>query len=75
MGQSGSVVTFSSKVSGEEKKLIVKAMNLWGDDWSVRGMVSSNRIGQAGEKQLNELVTSSLTAALMSHGLDILSDP
>jgi hypothetical protein len=63
---------FSSKVSDEEKKLIVEAMICSGDDWSVRGIKCPvDKCDQLEKRQLHELVTSSSTAALRSLGLDI----
>src|ERR1043165_5139839 len=63
---------FSSKVSNEEKKLIVEAMIRSGDDWSVRGIKCPvTKCDQLEKRQLHELVTSSSTAALRSLGLDI----
>ena len=58
---------FSSKVSDEEKILIVEAMVSKGADWSVRGM----KFPVAESCHLLELVTSLSAAALRSFGLDI----
>lgn len=64
---------FSSKVSREEKKLIVEAMILNGDNWSVRGIkYPAAECEQLEKKQLHELVAPSSTAALRSLGLNIL---
>ena len=63
---------FSSKVSDEEKKLIVDSMILSGGDWSVRGIKCPKvECDHLEKKQLQELVTSSSTAALRSLKLDI----
>jgi hypothetical protein len=63
---------FSSKVSDEEKKLIVEAMIRSGNNWSVRGIKCPViKCDQWENKQLHELVTSSSTASLRSLGLDV----
>lgn len=63
---------FSSKVSDEEKKSIVEAMILSGDDWRVRGIKCPvAECSELEKKQLHELMTSSSRAALRSLGLDV----
>ena len=63
---------FSSKVSDEDKILIVEAMVSEECDWSVKGMkcpiAESTHLER---KHLRALVTSSSAAALRSLGLDI----
>ena len=63
---------FSTKVSDEEKRLIVSKLIQSGDDWSTRGIkYPSKNCDELLNKRLHELVNSSSTAALKTLGLDV----
>jgi len=62
------VSLFSSKACDDEKKSIVEALILGGDDWSVREIIMS---GGLEKKQVHELLTSLARSSWRSFGLDL----